>query len=172
VPELRYTFTLDHPTSAYWVLGKQGYLQLAEASGVQDGDVLKFALRTLRTYGSLQGLGAVHGFVPVHTLTQLVWQLRMHQRLGQEMEPVMEVTGTLRVTDPELFMTALRKGVGKGRAQGLGLLLVWVSALPDARVRGCRLPTGVDPYACVETLLGEGADLDRQLPRLTWGGWA
>lgn len=169
--ELKYTVTPDRPSCAYWTLGRQGYLQLGEASGVQSGEVLAFALRTFATYGSLQGLGTVHGFVPVHTWTRARWNLRMHQRQGHGMEEIMEVTGHLRVTDPERFMMALRKGIGKGRAQGLGLLLTWTNMPPSSRVRTSPVPAGVDLDAYLEAVPRRGMNPQPQLPRRVWADW-
>lgn len=72
--------------------------------------------------------GRSKGFTPIHTVVEDYSTLNLSrggkgQRRGMT-HGVMDLQGTLEVTEPEVFSTALASGFGRAKAWGCGLMLI------------------------------------------------
>ena len=92
----------------------------------QDRAAARFEIATQAGLAWLTRQGAVHGFAPDHVGVDGYETVRVPRDEGRK--PVqfsqLEFTGTLTVTDPAVFLSALATGFGRARAFGCGLMLV------------------------------------------------
>ncbi len=78
--------------------------------------------------GWLAGQGARHGFAParveVGDYSVAVLPGHRGKRKGQPQFGILDLTGTLTVTEPALFLAAIAAGFGRAKAFGCGLMLI------------------------------------------------
>ena len=78
--------------------------------------------------GWLAGEGARHGFSPargeVGGYSVAVLPGHRGKRKGQPQFGILDLTGTLTVTEPALFLAAIAAGFGRAKAFGCGLMLI------------------------------------------------
>lgn len=76
----------------------------------------------------LEAQGERQGFVPNHVTvgdySVSVLPGYRGRRQGQPQFGIVEMTGILTITDPSAFLTALRRGFGRAKAFGCGLMLI------------------------------------------------
>ena len=72
--------------------------------------------------------GATKGFAPLKTVvegyTVLELGSEITRRTNRPRLGVLDLSGTLSVTDPALFVAALAQGFGRAKAWGCGLMLI------------------------------------------------
>ena len=86
-------------------------------------------LQTEQQLDWLNRKGALHGFQVLNVQTQSEWTGNYGQFIQEKHKsniPRIGVLfqGMLQVTDPNLFQETLKKGIGKGKAFGFGLLCI------------------------------------------------
>lgn len=105
---------------------------------VSERPVLRMKLARAAAVDWLAGQGARHGFTlserptrdgtePDLTVSDYsVFALPHHvgKRAGQPQFGILDLTGTLEVTDPAAFLSALAHGFGRAKAFGCGLMLI------------------------------------------------
>jgi len=76
----------------------------------------------------LERQGAVKGFAPLKSLVEGYTVLELgHETAKRAHRPrlgVLDLSGTLTVTDPSLFLPALAQGFGRAKAWGCGLMMI------------------------------------------------
>lgn len=94
-------------------------------SGQRSEARMKTAQSVAQTW--LAGQGARCGFAPAHVSVE-DYSVRRLSRSGKRAKPatigVLDMIGTLTVTDPEPFIAALARGLGRAKAFGCGLMLI------------------------------------------------
>lgn len=68
--------------------------------------------------------GERHGFKPLETGVESYRVLDLARRRGRASLGILDLSGTIEVTDPATFLPALAQGFGRAKAWGNGLMLI------------------------------------------------